>query len=94
MIPLYGAAGLLAQCKALGGAAGTLSVYFTNFDGAIGLLDAKGYPPQDTATTASIAANGIGSASAQTYANKCWIVFTPSASGTIYIAVNVRRIAA
>lgn len=96
LIPLYGVTGMLAHCRTLNGAAGSLLIYFTNFDGVIGLTDPLGYPAQTGAVTVTVPANsiagtGILPTNVQIYANKCWLAFNPTASGNIYIGVNMRR---
>ncbi len=100
VIPLYGASGYSWQVVATNGAAGTFAWCPTNMVGTTALYTVNnGALPafSSTAGTAGVAANGTASNAlnvnnVQAYFNAVYFYFTPSASGNLYVAINVRRL--
>lgn len=95
IFPLYGAVGFHATGMTTGGAAGNLILYTSSIDPQLSPLNSA-YPAQAGAISATIAANGVNILSlatnnAQIYARFGWLSFSPSASGTLYVGVNIRR---
>lgn len=100
-IPLYGANGALFHIVSTNGAAGTLYLWGTNFQGnpnpALQQPNAPGMGVQTGQLSVVLAANGSAVISSQptntlTLCNGCYAYFSPTAAGNIYIAVNIRRI--
>ena len=95
LIPLHGAAGLHITAQTTNGAAGSLILYTSSQDPAGGPFPSQ-YPFQAGAVAVTVAANsantlGLGPNNTQLYARYAWLAFNPSASGTLYVAVNIRR---
>jgi len=97
LFPLAGAAGCVIQIFTTNGAAGTLYMLGTNFDGVLPTYATTGNfannPAFSQNLSIAVAANASSSilAGGALYCNKAWAAFNPSASGIIYVAVNIRR---
>ena len=100
-IPLYGSNGLTIHIVSTNGAAGTLYVWGTNFQGnpnpAVQQPNAPGMGVQTGQLSAALAANSsavipVTPTNTLAMCAGCYIYFSPSASGNIFIAVNIRRI--
>lgn len=95
LVPLYGSIGWSMHAQCSNGAAGTLVCYVTNYGPEVVV---PGGVPFSQLTSDTIAANGAkfsGFSTGQTgetFARFLRYVFTPSASGYLNIALNVRRI--
>lgn len=96
-IPLWGATGFTIQAVCTNGAAGTLYLNATNTWGIPALTQSNGLPYSEYLSQQNVGANGHAGMKVSITDNVIsfqgfWIAFAPSASGNIYIAVNVRRL--
>lgn len=97
IVSLQNAAGLSFQIQTLGGASGSLAYCPTNFAGIPPLWTAPGNMPIFTAAgTTSVGVNNTAATAfnvntSQAYFHSIYFYFSPTASGSIYVAVNVRR---
>lgn len=96
IIDLSGGAGFRCMYILSGGAAGSIGMYVSDFDPNGPLATAAGYPPQVGALGITATANQANVLTAannapQAYARCAWGYFSPSASGTMSMAITVRR---
>lgn len=96
LLPLHGAAGVSIQVLCTNGAAGSLTIGPSNFEAVPAVIQSNGLPPLRNGSTLSVSANGSGDlsyvmSSAQTFWKSLTFTFAPTASGNLYIAINVRR---
>ena len=96
-VALYGAMGFSVHCVLTNGAAGTSVCQVTNF--GQDLVPPGGIPwsqlSSDTLAANAMKYNGYSASQVgEAFARFARFVFTPSASGNLYYAVNVRRLSA
>lgn len=98
IVPLYGSAGFTVQGQCANGAAGAMFINPTNFASPMlqPFYQANGYPFAEYVSAQTIGANGHAGMKVSPTDNSAhfaafYVSFVPSASGTLYIAVNVRK---
>ena len=97
LIPGHGVVALTVQIASTNGAAGTCYIFGTNFDGIPPLINSSTGMPQGVQLTnvalsgVNVASINMGITSTGIGVNKFYLQFTPTVSGNIYIAVNMRR---